>query len=245
MMIKGLAVDPVDIALLQFLLNDGDLNSLHPTFIAEWHPTVKAVCDSWKEAGPTGNINTPLIASHLATYLGIEATSVGERDQATHDAMLVEMLYRAVIGSEPPSHCDVVALAQAVRLPCRNGFTFTHFIRGLVGGSDRFLALIMTSVVGPLTLIACLSFRAPAPLMDSITTVMGGESLADIIGDYLMGSGIPCPGLFERARRNGLFPDIVDLSLANRPNFRAQMWTWAVSGAPFLANQSADVSVSS
>ncbi|KAF7371961.1 hypothetical protein MVEN_00054100 [Mycena venus] len=204
MMIKGLAVDP------------------------NGTPTVKAVCDAWKEAGPTGNINTPQIASHLATYLGIEATSVGERDQATHDAMLVEMLYRAVIGSEPPSHCDVIALAHAVRLPCRNGFTFTHFIRGLVGGSDRFLALIMASVVGPLTLISRLSFRTPAPLMDPITAAMEGESLADILGDYFMGSGIPCPGLFEEAQRNGLFPDIVDLSLANRPNFRAQMWTWAV-----------------
>ncbi|KAF8218366.1 hypothetical protein K438DRAFT_1796759 [Mycena galopus ATCC 62051] len=82
-----------------------------------------------------------------------------------------------------------------------------------------FLALIMTSVVGPLTLIARLSFRAPTPLTDPITTVMGDESLADIIGDYLMGSGIPCPGLFEEARRHGLFPDIVDLSLANHPNF--------------------------
>lgn len=72
MMIKGFAVDPIDIALLQFLLHDCDLNSLHPTFIAEWHPTVKAVCDAWKEAGPAGNVNTPLITSHLATYLGVE-----------------------------------------------------------------------------------------------------------------------------------------------------------------------------
>lgn len=71
-MIRGLAVDPVDIALLQFLFNDCDLNSLHPTFMAQWHPTVKAVCDAWKQAGPAGSVDTPLIASHLVTYVGIE-----------------------------------------------------------------------------------------------------------------------------------------------------------------------------
>lgn len=102
MMIKGFAVDPIDIALLQFLFHDCDLDALHPSFIAEWHPTVKAVCDAWKEAGPTGNINIPLITSHLATFVGVEvrnhsgnflsrhslhirkAASLENRDTATH-----------------------------------------------------------------------------------------------------------------------------------------------------------------
>ncbi|KAJ6467428.1 hypothetical protein C8R45DRAFT_1106169 [Mycena sanguinolenta] len=241
-MIRGLAVDPVDIALLQFLFNDCDLNSLHPAFIAEWHPAVKAVCDAWKRAGPTGSVLTPLIASHVGTYLGIETSSLADRDQATHDGLLVEMFYKSMIASEGPSHTDVIALARNFRLPCRNGFTFTRYIQGFVGGSENFLANIMTSVVGPLTLITRLSFRPNEALSAPIAAAMGGDSLADILGDYFVGSGIPCPTLFAEARAH--FPDIVDLSLVDTPNFRSHIWTWAVSGAPFLAQDTGDISAS-
>ncbi|KAJ7511954.1 hypothetical protein B0H11DRAFT_2371466 [Mycena galericulata] len=241
MMIRGLAVDPIDTALLQLLFHECDLHSLHPTFIAEWHPVVKTVCDSWKAAGPSGNINTPLIASHLATYNDIEMASVETRDEATHNGLLVELLYRAVIGSEPPTHPDVISLSRGFRLPCQNGFTFTRYIRSFAGGSDRFLADIMASVVGPLTLITRL-LVAPSPtLLEPIAAAMGGESVLDIFTDYFMGSGIPCPRLFEEVREH--FPAVVDLSLIGTPNFRSQMWVWAVTGSPFLANDSGNISV--
>ncbi len=54
-----------------------------------------------------------------------QITAVAVRDQATHDGLFVEMAYRGVIGSEAPSHVDVVAAARGARLPCRNGWTFT------------------------------------------------------------------------------------------------------------------------
>ncbi|KAJ7021902.1 hypothetical protein C8F04DRAFT_1189503 [Mycena alexandri] len=52
---------------------------------------------------------------------------------------------------------------------------------------------------------------------------MGDESLIDIIADYLMGSGIPRPAMFEEGRQH--FPAGVDLSFIDSPNFRAQMLT--------------------
>lgn len=39
------------------------------------------------------------------------------------------------------------------------------------------------------------------------------------------------------------FPAVVDLSFVGTPNFQAQMLTWAVSGAPFLAAGAGDISV--
>ncbi|KAF8180322.1 hypothetical protein K438DRAFT_1842295 [Mycena galopus ATCC 62051] len=170
-------------------------------------------------------LKLPLILPHILVSRLLRWASATRR-------LMMQCLSRCcTVLSLVRSHLHTVMLLLLPRQcdsPAAMGLPLPILFVGWLGGSDRFLALIMTSVVGPLTLIARLSFRAPALLMDPITTVMGG---------------IPCPGLFEEARRNGLFPDIVDLSLANRPNFRAQMWTWAVSGAPFLANQSADVSV--
>ncbi|KAK6984722.1 hypothetical protein R3P38DRAFT_3332778 [Favolaschia claudopus] len=207
MMIRGLAPYPIDPALLQFLLNDCDFNSL---------------------PGPTGNIDTPLIRSRLATWLGLELPPLMDRDQDTHDGIPMELLYRSCIGSELPSHLDAAVLARNFRLPCRNGFTLTRYLKGCVGGSDRFLANAMASALGALTLIPRLSIRPTDDLQQPIAQAMGGESLIDIISDYLLGSGIPCPDLFEEARSQGLFPDVVDLSLVDNNNFRAQMLTWAV-----------------
>ncbi|KAK7037103.1 hypothetical protein R3P38DRAFT_3311654 [Favolaschia claudopus] len=207
------------------------------------HPTVQLGTCLTPAAGPTGNISTPLIKSYLASWMGLEVSAFMDRDEATHDAIPIELLYRAVVGSELPSHIDVATLARNFRLPCRNGFTLTRYIRGLSGGSDRFITNVMASAVGALSLVSRLAFRADDALAEPISEAMGGESLADILTDYLMGSGIPCPDLFEEARGQGLFPDVVDLSLIDRDNFRAQMWTWAVSGAPFLARDLGSIKV--
>jgi hypothetical protein len=34
------------------------------------------------------------------------------------------MLYRAVIGTEPPNHPELMAFKRGLMLPCRNGFNF-------------------------------------------------------------------------------------------------------------------------
>ncbi|KAK7037157.1 hypothetical protein R3P38DRAFT_3311664 [Favolaschia claudopus] len=193
---------------------------------------LKNVLETWIAAGPPGNIDTPLIKSHLATWLGLELPPLMDRDQDTHDGIPMELLYQSCIGSdgsELPSHLDVAVLARNFRLPCRHGFTLTRYLKGCAGGSDRFLANAMASALGALTLIPRLSIRPADDLQQPIAQAMGGESLIDIISDYLLGSGIPCPDLFGEARSQGLFPDVVDLSLVDNNNFRAQMLTWAVS----------------
>ncbi|KAJ7722088.1 hypothetical protein B0H16DRAFT_1789844 [Mycena metata] len=229
---QGFAPDPVNPCLIQFLLNECDFRSVHPLFMAEYHPVLKSVLDSWRSAGPQGNVNIPGIVSHLATYHDLEITAVAVRDQATHNGLFVEMAYRGVIGSEAPSHVDVVAAARGARLPCRNGWTFTKFIHSVRAGSDSIIANVMASMMGPESLISHIVVSSSPALSAPIAAAMGGKSLIDIIANYLMGLGIPCPAIFEEARQH--FPAGVDLSFIDSPNFRAQMLTWAISGTPYL-----------
>ncbi|KAJ7037608.1 hypothetical protein C8F04DRAFT_1393529 [Mycena alexandri] len=114
----------------------------------------------------------------------------------------------------------------------RDGWTFTKFIRSVRGGSDSIIANVMASVMWPESLICRIVISSNPALSAPIAAAMGDESLIDIIADYLMGSGIPCPAMFEEARQH--FPAGVDLSFINSPNFRAQMLTWAISGTPCL-----------
>ncbi|KAJ7080144.1 hypothetical protein B0H15DRAFT_804135 [Mycena belliarum] len=231
-LIKGLAVDPVDPGLIQFLLNDCDLRSITPRFMAEYHPGFKTVLDAWRLAGPMGNVNEPGIVNQLATFHDLEIRAVAGRDQQTHDGLFVEMIYRTQVGSEPPSHIDVVAAARGARLACRNGWTFTKHLRSVAGGSDALIRRTMASVMGPHSILARITVVADPALLGPITAAMGGESIMDILSDYLMGSGIPCPTLFESAKQH--FPPGLDYSLVDSPVYRAQSFAWAISGSPYL-----------
>ncbi|KAJ7018120.1 hypothetical protein C8F04DRAFT_1394278 [Mycena alexandri] len=123
----------------------------------------------------------------------------------------------------------------------RDGWTFTKFVRSVQGGSDSIMANVIASVMGPESLISRIIISSNPALSAPIAAAMGDESLIDIIADYLMGSGIPCPAMFEEGRQH--FPAGVDLSFIDSPNSRAQMLTWAISGTPYLLKALANIKI--
>jgi hypothetical protein len=42
----------------------------------------------------------------------------------SHAALAAEMLYRSVIGTEPPNHPEIRAFTRGLELRCCNGLTF-------------------------------------------------------------------------------------------------------------------------
>ena len=51
-----------------------------------------------------------------------------DRDNASHNALGAEMLYRGVIGSEPLDHPELQAFKRGFMLSCRNGFNLSKVI---------------------------------------------------------------------------------------------------------------------
>lgn len=110
-----------------------------------------------------------------------------------------------------------------------------------MGGTELFIGNVMASIIGPDTLLSRMVFIPAPALFDPIKEAMGGESLSDIFADFLRGTGVPCPELFDEVRE--VFPDVVELSNIDSPNFRSQMWAWASTGAPKLASNSGNIKV--
>lgn len=54
-------------------------------------------------------------------------------------------------------------------------------------------------------------------------------SFASLFADFLKGSGIPCPQLFEAAKAH--FNEIVDLRHIETDGFRVRMFCWATTGS--------------
>ena len=117
------------------------INVIQPALLAEWHPGFKQVIANWITTGPTGNVMP--FQHYFASYHDLQVSDsivwyctfshcapqagrLREHDQHIHDAMAVQMLFRAVVGLEPPTHPKIQAFRHGFVLPCSNGFRFTE-----------------------------------------------------------------------------------------------------------------------
>lgn len=55
-----------------------------------------------------------------------QVSAYGDRDAVTHQAIAVEMLFKATLGNDSHRHREWSSFADAFGLPCSNGFRFTE-----------------------------------------------------------------------------------------------------------------------
>jgi hypothetical protein len=72
LLLHGIAPEPLGPAIIQFAANRCELGSLTWDFVGEYHPELRALLDTWKTMGPSGDI-TPF-QSYFATYRDLEAS---------------------------------------------------------------------------------------------------------------------------------------------------------------------------
>jgi len=129
-------LDPV---LLHFFIHDCQLESIHLGILGEWHPDLKQTIQNWVNLSHDGD---PIpFQMHFSTYHDLQVrmqildhctwphsflqvTCLCDHDQVSHDALAAELLYHAVVGSEPHAHPEIAVFLSGFRLPCRNGFNF-------------------------------------------------------------------------------------------------------------------------
>ena len=162
------------------------------------------------------------------------------------------MLYRAIVGPAQPDHPDIQAFLQGFQLPCRNGYRFTNvsigffglhltptylssqFIKRVEGGSDMLMSILWTSnITSPADFIPYVSIRSSSSdVARQLAAAVPDPSMtfSFIIKQFLQGSGVPCPGLFEEAKPH-FTANLVDLSSIGVPSFRSKIFSWATTGS--------------
>ncbi len=110
------------------------------------------------------------------------------------------------------------------------------------GGSQAWIALIYSSVIMSYEDVEQhLSFPSASlslltPLNAALRPFQEGDvpiTFRQLIARFLKGSGIPCPGKFERARAH--FNSIaLGLDKINNPGFRSHLLVWAITGIPSI-----------
>ncbi|KAF6762168.1 hypothetical protein DFP72DRAFT_1061446 [Ephemerocybe angulata] len=232
MMLSGQCPAPFNPLLFHYIINHCDLHSLHPALVGAWHPELCADIRRWNELGPTGDISS--FQSHFSTFWNSELSPYRERDEASHKQIAAEMLFRAVIGSTPPSHEEFRAFIAGFSLPVPGqNLSLTSAVRDFQGGSEAFLNLVWASLVGPDRMMNILHIRStPRGLVDEFEISNISESFEEIVRAFLLGSGFPYPTMLEDLK--AVVSPIIDLSLASTSNFRSRMLMWAMTGQPFF-----------
>jgi hypothetical protein len=177
------------------------------------------------------------------------------------------MLYRAIVGPALPDHPDIQAFLRGFQLPCYNGFRFTDvsvscvilpslsssqtylyskFIKRVEGGSEMLLSILWTSnITSPTDFIPYLNIRSSSSdVARQLAAAVPDVSMtfSFIIKQFLQGTGVPCPGLFEDAKHH-FTANLVDLSNIGELSFRSKIFSWATTGSVSI-NTNEDISVS-
>lgn len=67
-LIHGQPPIPFDPLFLHFIINNCNIQSLHRSFVGEWHQELRHVIDQWLQMGPNGDAMQPIFMSHFASY---------------------------------------------------------------------------------------------------------------------------------------------------------------------------------
>ncbi|KAJ7231678.1 hypothetical protein B0H12DRAFT_207248 [Mycena haematopus] len=235
LLIHGIAPDPLSPALIQYAANGCDLQSLTREFVGEWHPELKALLDLWVTTGPTGDISS--FQPHFSIYHDMQIATIQSRDLSQHQALGANMLYTALIGTQPATHNEVKAFLVGLQLPCVNGFDFMQVLRSFPGGSATFISRTWTSMIHdydslqPHLSVFSLNnttLRQFVPL-DSPVLVM---NLCHLLQDFLRGSGATCPKILEEAKPT--FSMLIPWEKIDSPSFRPMILCWAATGSPHV-----------
>ncbi|KAF8143065.1 hypothetical protein K438DRAFT_1784082 [Mycena galopus ATCC 62051] len=211
LLIHGIAPEPLSPALIQWAANKCDLGSLTREFIGEWFPELRTSLDDWVSTGPTGDIRP--FANHFAIYHDIQVASLQGCDQPQHQALSFEMLYTSLLIS-------------------------FEVIRSYPGGSTGFISRLWTSVIHNFDSIKSHLSVVTTPTRESILDFVKQDSpvldmdLSHMLQEWLKGSGIPCPGLFEIAKST--LSKLIPFGDVDSPAFRPKMFCWSGTGSPHV-----------
>ena len=134
MLIHGMCPEPMNPLIFQFIIHNGDFNSLHRALVQEWHPELFDLINCWLSLGPNDSLEP--FRAHFASYHDVDVSSYIFPGTAAYPKFKIsvldrnitsrapEILYYAIFGPGPPFHPEWKAFIQGFSLKCRNGFSF-------------------------------------------------------------------------------------------------------------------------
>ena len=75
MLIHKICPEPLNPLIFQFIIHNGNFDSLHRTLVQEWHPELLTLITNWLATGPGDSLET--FRAHFATYHDMDVSVYG------------------------------------------------------------------------------------------------------------------------------------------------------------------------
>ncbi|KAJ6475946.1 hypothetical protein C8R47DRAFT_661854 [Mycena vitilis] len=222
-------------ALMQYVLNGCDLESLTPEFVRGWNPNVATTAQQMQAVGPAGSLAP--FQNEIISALNIHVSAFEDRDDNQHNTFVKQYVHTSLLGPDIHGHPETGVFTWGIDLPCANGFSFTEFVQSYPGGTEFFLAHAWTShitdyhSIEPLLVI---SRPARPPILRQFGPSAPELDTEGLFMDFLRRVGNPCPRLLEGGKPFFVPAAIAELPNINKVSFRPRMFCWATTGSPFL-----------
>ncbi|KAE9389920.1 hypothetical protein BT96DRAFT_1066449 [Gymnopus androsaceus JB14] len=242
-LIHGYPTVPLNPLLLEYFINDCNINSLAKDKVTKWFPSLAHLLSLWLDMSHNEPLDGNIFASHLATFHDLQLSALSQRDEETHHVMAFRMLHNAVIGKLGVQCQELQAFLKGFRLPVPGGLTFCEIARSYLYGAGAFVAKAYRFIKNFDDLSTNLEIKLDHLNSSDQTRLSNalivaphpyqGRTFEYILKDFFEETGIPCPTIFEHFREK--INPVVPISEAETSStFCLRMFTWAVGGAPFL-----------
>ncbi|KAJ7575838.1 hypothetical protein C8J56DRAFT_900454 [Mycena floridula] len=172
-------------------------------------------------AGQHGNISS--LNFFFQSFMDTHVNAYSDRMARSQLELPSEMIYTAIIGSQPLTHPELQAFEEGFALKCQNGFDFPTAIKhSFPGGVKAFLEHCSKSkVTGFATISGHIVYTS------QLDAVVGA-----LVEEFLDASGKPIPSLWDDAVK--IFTAGIPLSQVDEDFFCPRMICWAATGSVAL-----------
>ncbi|KAJ4498886.1 hypothetical protein C8R41DRAFT_755706 [Lentinula lateritia] len=162
------------------------------------------------------------------------------RSEAGHQKLASEMLHNVVIGAVGVENAYFAAFIKGFLLPGATGFNLADIVRSFFGGPEEFVRTAEASTIRDfksldIRIVCSLGNQSLDELAEALSVAgahFAGKTFEDIIKDFLISIGAPCPQLLA-VTKDRFSPEVkASLSGLQSPTFRMRLMCWAVTGAP-------------
>ncbi|KAJ7898906.1 hypothetical protein B0H14DRAFT_2556958 [Mycena olivaceomarginata] len=168
-LISGKGVGDVSPALIQYALNNSNLDSLTPSFVAAWNPRLDREVRQLQAAGPEGDL-VPF-ESLIINTLNMQTAPLVYRDQNQHNMLVTQVVHTALLGPDIHGHPEMKAFAEGLELPCANGFSFGKLARSYPGGTEFSLPTLGLPTSPTISPSSLTSWSRPPRRQQSLCTL--------------------------------------------------------------------------
>ncbi|KAJ7631607.1 hypothetical protein DFH06DRAFT_1438745 [Mycena polygramma] len=235
-LISGKGPGSLSPGLIQYCLNNRLLESLTPSFVGSWNPSLDRAARQLQAVGAQGDL-TPH-RSLIAAHVGVQIGAFENRSPNQHNALVHQVVHSGILGPDLVGHPEGEHFTMGLELPCANGFSFGKLARSYPGGTEFYIAHTWTAYISDFASLEphlAVSVPSAANLGPHFGTTANALDPEELFYGFLRRSGNPCTAAaFEDAKPH-FHPDVIArLSEVDSVSFRPRMFCWASTGSPFI-----------